>query len=75
MCKEVDQSFGNVTSVFIKHNQKYSLGLKVRFIQVQEYPGSKLYRSFSLELGKSSFWITDATCAKNEWCQLSNEGM
>ena len=73
-------SFGNVTNIFLKHNLGFSsknnpLGLNVGFIKVQNSPGNNLYTSWSLGISsENSFWITNANCQKDNWCELSPNG-
>ena len=76
ICVKAEASFGNVTNVFLRHNQRSSLGLKVKFIQIQKSPGSEVYTSWVLgSNNEKSFWITNKTCETDTWCQLTDSGI
>ena len=73
MCSPSSTDWGNVTKVFLKHNMRFLHGLKLRFIQVQDSPGSKKYSSWAIESFTNPLWIRNETCKANEWCQLRDE--
>ena len=80
-CIESSQSYGNVSKVFLKHNLGFSsdwqhatyttFKLKMAFIKVQDFPGSREYTDWVLGKNLNSFWISNETCPKDEWCKMS----
>ena len=81
-CTDIGESFGNVTTVFLKHNLGHSsdfnddlntFELKIAFLLVQSFPGSKEYSSWFLGKKPKSFWTSKDNCQKNDWCKLNME--
>ena len=81
-CIELDEHFGNVSNVFLKHNLEFSsmfptsfssFKLKISFMKIQDFPGSTEYTSWFLGNRKNSFWISNDSCQKGEWCEMSNK--
>ena len=81
-CTDTSDSFGNVTTVFLKHNLGYSsdpnvdqttFKLKIAFIQVQDFSGSKEFSSWFLGKNPNSFWTSNDNCQNNEWCELNTK--
>ena len=47
--------------------------LKIAFIQVQDFSGSKEFSSWFLGKNPNSFWTSNDNCQNNEWCELNTK--